>query len=61
MAQGLAGGEGRGDAEGGDLGDEGQHRLHSQLGDGHDEGLAGCLQELVQLLLAVHLAMPAPI
>lgn len=52
LAKRLGGG---GDPDGGDFRDEGQHVVHGELGDAHDEGLAPRLQRPLQLLLAVHL------
>lgn len=47
--------EGGGHFDSGDLGNEGEHGLHSQLGDSHDEGFTAGLHLLLQLLLAVYL------
>lgn len=51
----LGGGVGGGHLDSCDLGDEGEHGLHSQLGDSHDEGLTAHLHLPLQLLLAVYL------
>lgn len=51
----LGSGVGGGHLDSCDLGDEGQHGLHSQLGDSHDERLTAHLHLPLQLLLAVYL------
>ena len=61
LSEALARIEGGGHAHSSDLGDEGQHGLHSQLCDSHDEHLAGRLEQLLQLLLAVNLQYCAAI
>ena len=55
FSEALAGALGGGHLDGCDLGDEGQHGLHSQLGDGHDKSFTAGLHLLLQLLLAVYL------
>lgn len=52
---GAGAGPGVAHAHGGDLGEEGQHRLDCGLCDGHDEGFACQLEQLLQLALAVDL------
>ena len=55
FSEALAGAVGGGHLDGRDLGDEGKHGLHSQLGDSHDEGFTAGLHLLLQLFLTVYL------
>ena len=55
FSEALAGAVGSGHLDSCDLGDEGEHGFHSQLGDSHDEGFTAGLHLLLQFLLAIYL------